>query len=103
MSSRIRLARTHDVREGRSFTTEVNGTKIVLFKKDGAIHACENACPHMGAPLDDGVVIAGELTCRWHMWSFDLKTGECTTNSLAPKNLRVFPVTIEGGEVWIEL
>ncbi len=103
MSSRIRLARVDEVREGRPISVEAAGTKIALFSKAGTIYATENVCPHLGAPLIDGVVIGTEITCRWHLWSFDLLTGECTSNSLAPKGLRIFPVTIEGGEVWVEV
>lgn len=77
--------------------------KLVIYNCNGMFYASENACPHMGASLSDGVLIGTEVTCPWHHWSFDVTTGACTSNPLAPKTLTVFPTTIENDEVWVEL
>jgi hypothetical protein len=34
-------------------------------------------CPHMGGPLDDSSFVDGCVTCPWHGYTFDLRTGTC--------------------------
>ena len=40
------------------------------------------------------------LTCHWHNWKFDLKTGATIYGG---DNLRVYPVKVEDGAVWLDL
>jgi phenylpropionate dioxygenase-like ring-hydroxylating dioxygenase large terminal subunit len=43
---------------------------------DGAPCAFSTTCPHLGGPLDDAAVDAtGVVTCPWHGWRFDVRTG----------------------------
>lgn len=35
-------------------------------------------CPHMDGPLFEGSIVAGEITCPWHLWSYSLRSGGCT-------------------------
>ena len=35
----------------------------------------ETRCPHLGGPLDDAPVADGCITCPWHGYRFDLRTG----------------------------
>jgi nitrite reductase/ring-hydroxylating ferredoxin subunit len=46
--------------------------------EDGSVDVVWDLCPHEGYPLSQGVVKDGILTCKWHNWKFDLKTGDCT-------------------------
>ena len=39
------------------------------------------------------------LTCHWHNWKFDLKTGATIYGG---DNLRVYPVKVEDGAVWLD-
>ncbi len=40
------------------------------------------------------------LTCHWHNWKFDLKTGATIYGG---DNLRVYPAKVEAGAVWLDL
>ncbi|MCC6464499.1 MAG: Rieske 2Fe-2S domain-containing protein [Planctomycetes bacterium] len=78
------------------------GPGVALFSLgNGEFAAIEDNCPHMDAPLHDGICARGVVTCQWHGWQFDLRTGE----SLMSENIRVkrFPVVIEDGSLWAEL
>ena len=40
------------------------------------------------------------LTCHWHNWKFDLRTGATIYGG---DNLRVYPASVEDGAVWLDL
>ena len=38
---------------------------------------CSQAfCPHLEGPLFQGTLSGATVTCPWHRWRFDLRTGE---------------------------
>ncbi len=74
--------------------------EIALFEVDGAVHALENACPHAGNPLVEGDVAGGMLTCVYHLWRFDLETGNCLSGE-APA--RRFAAEVRNDEIWIDV
>ncbi|MDC1141772.1 Rieske 2Fe-2S domain-containing protein [Planctomycetota bacterium] len=49
---------------------------IALFRQDGKFLAVEDNCPHANAPLHDGTVHRGIVTCAWHDWQFELDSGQ---------------------------
>jgi nitrite reductase/ring-hydroxylating ferredoxin subunit len=55
----------------------------------------------MRARLSEGRVEAGVVTCGWHGWRFDLRSGACLNKSWAA--VPTYPLRIEQGEVWIGL
>lgn len=61
--------------EGRAVTVNVNGERIAVVRKDGALHAISNVCPHQNGPLGESVVRDGYLECPWHGYQFDPCTG----------------------------
>lgn len=80
------------------------GKQIALFRTDSGVFACNNRCPHEGFPLREGTLGAGTescvLTCNWHNWKFDLRDG---ANLYGGDRLRVYPVQIADGAVWLDL
>lgn len=78
-----------------------DGRQIAIFDTPNGIFACNNRCPHEGYPLREGTLDAEcKLTCNWHNWKFDLATGE---NQRDGDRLRVYPVELRNGDVWIEI
>ena len=77
------------------------GTAICVANVDGTYHAVSNTCPHADGPLGEGSLDGGKVTCPYHGWSFDLKTGQCQTNSSS--SIAVFDVQIEGDAVCVRL
>ena len=77
------------------------GKQIALFYRDQQVLACNNRCPHEGYPLSEGSLDQQcVLTCNWHNWKFDLTSGE---NLYRGDQLRVYPVEIRDGNVWLDL
>ncbi|MEI9981771.1 MAG: Rieske (2Fe-2S) protein [Aliidongia sp.] len=86
--------------QGRT-VVRTEGRQILLLTTDRGIVACPNRCPHEGYPLSEGSLDAEcRLTCNWHNWKFDLASGANLTGGDA---LRLFPVRVEVGRIWIEL
>ena len=87
-------------REGK-VVAKLEGKQIALFAAGDAIFACNNRCPHEGYPLREGTLDdACVLTCNWHGWKFDLRTGD---NLLQGDRLRTYPTRIVDGAVWVDV
>ena len=79
---------------------KLQGKYVALFLHRGEILACNNRCPHEGYPLVEGALDADcVLTCNWHNWKFDLRTGDTIYGG---DNLRIYPVKVEDGAVWLD-
>jgi len=79
---------------------KLHNKHIALFLHNNQVHACNNRCPHEGYPLVEGTLDADcVLTCHWHNWKFDLKTGATLYGG---DKLRVYPVKVEDGAVWLD-
>jgi isorenieratene synthase len=44
----------------------IDGHELSVWRRGGGIAAVINRCPHMGAPLSEGRIREGVLTCPWH-------------------------------------
>ncbi len=89
------------LRESGRATVKVGDKQLALFLQDGAVYACNNRCPHEGYPLVEGALDADcRLTCHWHNWKFDLKSG---ANHTGGDRLRIYPVKVDAGAVWVDV
>jgi nitrite reductase/ring-hydroxylating ferredoxin subunit len=73
---------------------------VVVRAGTGEVFAVARACPHEGYPLEEGDVVGETITCPWHGWRFDLRSGACLT---AGEDTQTFPVSISDGEVLVDL
>jgi len=78
----------------------VAGRDLLVIWNDGDVVACARACPHEQADLGLGHVAAGRLFCPRHAASFDLRDGAITAG-WPSSPLRLYPVRITGGQIWI--
>lgn len=83
--------------EGDIVAADVQGRSL-LFSRSGTQVSCfENACAHLGMPLDMGHVQAGVLTCPHHGFRYSLESGECLT--VPEVQLQAHPVRVLGDTV----
>lgn len=75
--------------------------RVAVVNDNGTIYGIQSECAHMRASLAQGGVKDGVLTCNWHGWQYDLKTGECLTNP--GFKLKQYPVEIEDGTIYLRL
>lgn len=82
-------------------TIELDGKSLAVFNIGGAFYAIDNTCLHKGGPLGEGVVDGSEVTCPWHGWVYDIKTG-ANTNDPEIK-VKVYPVKMEGEDILVSI
>jgi nitrite reductase (NADH) small subunit/3-phenylpropionate/trans-cinnamate dioxygenase ferredoxin subunit len=97
------VARVGDIPEGQGRLVELDGLYIALFHCGGQYYAIDDACPHQGAPLSDGIVFDQErsVTCTWHGWRFSLEDGRHLDGSRC--RVATYPVRVEDGEIQISV
>ena len=101
MSDFIKVANTGDLKPGENKVVNVNGTEVALFNVDGEFFATTNTCSHKGGPLGEGFLESDVVTCPWHGWRFNVKTGVSPVVPTA--KVPTYKVKIEGGEVLVAL
>ncbi|WP_287029942.1 Rieske 2Fe-2S domain-containing protein, partial [Pseudomonas sp. UBA6310] len=90
------VARLADLREDRGTRVEIGETKVLLLRTGETVHAYQAECPHAGAPLDQGAVCNGRLTCPWHKAAFAVADGSlCEPPAL--DGLKRYPVEVVDG------
>ncbi|MFB6302679.1 MAG: Rieske (2Fe-2S) protein [Haloferacaceae archaeon] len=95
-----RVAAAAEARAESPLTVRAGDRTIALFYHEGAFHATDQRCPHMGFPLTDGSVEEGVLTCPWHHARFELSCGD-TFDPFAD-DVRTYPVEVRDGDVYVE-
>jgi nitrite reductase/ring-hydroxylating ferredoxin subunit len=96
----IRAVEIDRLHPSRPIAVKLPGKQVALFLQEGKVFACNNRCPHEGYPLAEGLLDADcVLTCNWHNWKFDLKSGATIYGG---DNLRIYPVKVEDGAVWLD-
>jgi apoptosis-inducing factor 3 len=56
----------------------VGEARVFVWRKGNRLKAYNADCPHLGGPLNEGVVAGLTIRCPWHHACFDLTTGEAT-------------------------
>ncbi|MEB3230741.1 MAG: Rieske (2Fe-2S) protein [Leptolyngbyaceae bacterium] len=105
-----------DLAEGQRQVVTVDGTKVLVLKHEGTIHAVNNACPHLKLSMKKGKIVDGAIVCPWHRSVFDLQSGEVKDWTPFPpgvgklmgmmgsqKSLTIFPTKVEEGNIWVEI
>ena len=102
MPVKARCGRADEIPAGGSKVVEIKGQNVAIFKTDGVLYAIENTCPHQGGPLGEGYLEDNcIISCPWHGWTFDLKTG---ISPIDPDlKVKCFPIREEGGEIIVEV
>jgi nitrite reductase/ring-hydroxylating ferredoxin subunit len=85
----------------QAWTFKHHGRSYSVFDVDGELQVTDAACPHHGGPLAEGRIRDGVVTCPWHWYSFELRSGECQT--AAGYRLRKYPVVSRDGRLYVEL
>jgi nitrite reductase/ring-hydroxylating ferredoxin subunit/Fe-S cluster biogenesis protein NfuA len=75
----IDIAGLDEVPEGGILAHSIAGRSVLLSRREGRVSCFDNACAHLGMPLEMGEVADGIITCSYHGFRYLLETGECLT------------------------
>lgn len=101
MAHWIRIAQIDDCPPGTAIERVAGDRIVALFNVEGSFYALDGVCPHQGGPLGKGCLAGPILTCPWHGWQFDVRSGQhqLSRTLVQPR----FDVRIEGGDVLVDL
>ncbi len=93
----VTVAWVHDIPDGERKLVDVEGMSIGVFHHEGNWYTLRNTCLHRGGPIATGQLECDTLTCPWHGFQYDVRTGRLLADPNA--KLDTFPVVIADGEV----
>ena len=101
MPNFVRVASAIDLKPGENKVVDVNGEQVALFNVDGEFFAISNTCAHRGGPLGEGMLEGDAVTCPWHGWRYNVKTG---ANLMIPnQKVAAYQVKVEGNDILVSL
>jgi nitrite reductase (NADH) small subunit len=96
----VKVGRVSALPVGAVREIENDGTTYALGNLDGQPFCLDGTCPHAGGPLGQGTINGNLLTCPWHGWEFDCRTGFNDFDE--DMQVKTYPVVIEGEEILVD-
>jgi len=97
----IALCDTDAVEPGAALRVETQGGLLAVFNVDGQFYVTEDTCSHGPGSLSAGFIEGDVVECDFHGGCFHIPTGK-PVKAPCTEPVRVFPVTVRDGKVWIE-
>jgi nitrite reductase/ring-hydroxylating ferredoxin subunit len=95
------VARVEDVEPGTVRTVSAGEREIALARVGDEFYATQPTCLHLHGPLGEGRVEEHVLTCPWHGWQYDLRTGANEFDRAI--QLETYEVRVEDGNVQVAI
>jgi nitrite reductase (NADH) small subunit len=101
LSRFVKVAEKTDLTDGLGKVVYVDGRSIALFRVKDQYFALANVCLHRGGPLGEGNLSGSVVTCPWHGWKFDVRTGSFTI--IPTLKVTTYQVREQDGSVLVEI
>ena len=99
----VRVCSVDDLPEVGAVAADIDGTLVAIARDSaGDIHAIDDTCSHANVSLSEGEVDDCQIECWLHGSRFDLRSGK-PTGLPATVPIAVYPVKIEGGDVFVSV
>ena len=95
------VARVDEIPPGTIAAVQVDGEDIAVANVGGEFFATQGHCLHLQGPLGEGRLEGPVLSCPWHGWQYDVRTGENEFDRAI--QLQTYAVKVEDGEVKVSL
>jgi len=102
MSEFQRACAVNEVPANGAVHVDIGDTPVAVVNTDGDFYAIYDVCSHEEVPLSEGDIDGTTIECWLHGSCFDLATGK-PTSLPATKPVPVYPVKIDGGDVFVRL
>jgi naphthalene 1,2-dioxygenase system ferredoxin subunit len=97
-----KVATEDEIPEDGTLLVDVGPEPVCLYKIGGKVYATHDTCTHGQASMADGFIVDGtQIECPLHQGTFDIITGKAV-NAPCKVDLKVFPVKVEGGAVFVK-
>jgi len=96
-----KVGRVEDIPPGTIRAVEVDEHEIAIANVGGEFYATQGHCLHLSGPLGEGRLEGKTLSCPWHGWQYDVRTGKNEFDHAI--QLQTFEVRVEGGEVKVAI
>ena len=94
----VPVARFDDLLAGSARHVRVGKRDVAVVRVGDEVFALSNLCRHAFGPLADGHVDGYILSCPWHGWRYDVRTG---TTDHPNADVSTYPVHVRDGEVLV--
>jgi len=95
----VKVATVADVPAGSVRHIVVHDKPMALCNVGGEFYAVNAVCPHMGGPLASGRLENYVITCPWHGWTFDVRTG--LPDHPGGHSVSSYEVRVEGQDILV--
>jgi len=97
----VTVANVEDIPPGTIRGIKAGDAEIALAHCNSGFYAVQQHCLHLQGPLGEGRLEGCVLTCPWHGWQYDVRTGQ-NEFDLAIQ-LQTYDVQVEDGEVRVRV
>jgi nitrite reductase (NADH) small subunit len=97
----VSVGRIDDFASGQGKMVNVHGRHVALFRLGNEFFAIDNLCLHRGGPLCEGQIDRDVVTCPWHGWSYEIRTGTMVQDPRV--GVSRHDVRIDGDQVSVRL
>ena len=101
MGNLVKIVRKDELKEGQAKVVRVGDEEIAVFRVDHEFFATRNKCLHRGGPLGDGELAGHYVTCPWHGWTYDVRTG--SFGIIPTLRVKTYKITEDGEDLFVEL
>lgn len=95
----VTVARVEDVPPGTIAHVRAGEEEIAVANVDNEFFATQGQCLHLKGPLGEGRLAGTVLSCPWHGWQYDIRTGLNEFDHAI--QLKTYEVRVEDGEIQV--
>jgi nitrite reductase (NADH) small subunit len=95
------VAKVDEIEPGTLACVRLGEQELTLARVDGEFYAVQGHCLHLQGPLCEGRLRGHVLSCPWHGWQYDVRTGENEFDRAI--QLETYDVKVEDGEVRVAI
>jgi len=103
MANWIDIGPASESAEAGKNCVSAEGKPLVVCHVKGQWHCVLNVCPHAGLPLGEGELRGTILTCPFHGYAYDVRTGVNIDFPQEEAPVRTFEVKVESDRVMINM
>jgi nitrite reductase (NADH) small subunit len=97
----VKIGALRQLPAGAAMQYEIGGSAVAVCNVGGTLHAMDGICPHSGGPLGHGALDGHMLSCPFHAWEFDCRTGLSDVDEYL--KLATYAVKVEDGDILVDL